>query len=410
MSVSVPKHALWSSRIGEASTGSEHSAGYRPPNESKISQAYVLNPFPTGISRKSLFIPEPKRPKSPPPAVDLEQFGRKCDQFLSQDDRARVEPRPGTFIYSWAVELTQGGVGAGLLLSYLVYFNQRSPRTGEHRLKPSFVNCLSDVDLNPESDQYLRRPFFLNYTRVFYSIGLSERQIIDAINVLVAARFIERHKVEGHRGPVIVLSRPFHQKLGSEGKLKCDYQPLPDEGEWRTWINASEVIALPRLTQTLVLARWLRWMQSPGLKKRPENTHAQIAQQTGLTERSVALAMKQLAMAGLLKPDYVKKRIPNCKLVRIPSPVHGAKESEQLRRLTVEQLAKHYRLPLGADLSVFWRDDEDHADGDQADDVEMLDHYQVASLVGPPVRPKMKFRRRRKISRHGFCPASSLVE
>lgn len=416
MSVSVSKRAEQSSRIGSQTRSNNQTVEARhPPRPIRIAtRSSVLHPFPKGNFRKSPPVPDRYHGSlSSRPFVDLEQFGRVCEHFLSNDNRLKGEPRPGTFIFNWAVERTQGSVGAGLFLSMLVYRNQTSPNTGKHRLRPLFDKGLSDADLNPDADKHLRRPLLVGYADVFQRIGLSERQVIDAVNLLLDRRLIEKHKVAGCRGPAIVLSHGLHRDLVLQGKLDGNYRPDHSDGEWRTWINASEIIALPRLTQALVLARWLRWMEWQGKGKRPENTHAQIAQQTGLSERTVALAMKQLQVAELLRPDYVKRKIPSRKLMRIPSPIQDAKAREQLTRLTVEQLAKRYRLPLETDLSVFWRDDEDHAANNHADKagkIATLEHYEIATPMGPPVRPEVKHRRRRKISRQVARPAFSSVD
>ena len=111
---------------------------------------------------------------------------------------------------------------------------------------------------------------------------------------------------------------------------------------------------MPRLAQALVLARWLRWIEWAKCKQRPNNTHEQIAKQTGLSERSVQRAMKKIYEAGVLKSGTVKKKIGSQRAIRIPSPTHGRREREQLAKLVVEGLAKHIRLPSHVNLTEFW--------------------------------------------------------
>ena len=293
----------------------------------------------------------------------LENFGRVCKHFLSSKDRAKDDPRPGTFLFNWAVADAGGKVGAGLLLSHLVYWNQvsydRETYDERRRLKPCKSEGLRDEDLNDHGAEFIRRPFLVNYESMRCSLGLSERQVVDAIRDLRYSDLVEKHKVPGHRGAALVLEAEYHYKLGVMGKLDARYKPHPDQLEWRTLVNASEVIAMPRLTHAVVLARWLRWMQWRKRKQPPENTHGQIAQQLGLSERRVQRTMKTLLDEGVLKPNYVKKRIRSQWAFKIPSPMHGRQERESLTRMTVEALAKQHDLPRGLDLSAFWKNDRD---------------------------------------------------
>ena len=290
---------------------------------------------------------------------DSERFARICQYFLQAKDRERRDPRPGTMVWNWAVGAADGHVGAGILLSSMVYFSQT--KNGRPRLKSCEVSGLRDWDLNVAGADYLRRPFRLDYASIYDGLGLSQRQVVDAVEVLRQRRLIEIYKVPGHRGPVLVLNEEYHHELAFLGRLERNCRSHPDLLEWATWLNASEIIAMPRLAQALVLARWLRWLEWTKRQQRPNNTHGQIAEQIGLSGRSVQRTMKKIYEAGVLKADAVKKKIGAQRAIGIPSPTHGREEREQLTRLVVEALAKRFQPPAHVDLTEIWSGADENA-------------------------------------------------
>lgn len=336
----------------------------------------------------------------------LEHFGRRCEYFLDGAGRAEDDPRPGTLLYSWAVIHCESKVHAGLLLSLLAYAHGES-KGAIPRLRASQIRGLRDSELNFYGASHLRRPYFLDYRSIYLCLGLSERQIIDGLWWLDFWDYIELLKVPGHRGPVVLLNERYHHRLAQAGVFEQDYNPSSYELSWRTWIHASEIIAMQNLKQAVVLARWLRWLemrerQSLG-SPRPNNTHGQIAMQLGLSERTVQRTMAKLYGAGVLQKSYVKMG----KGLSIPSPIFGPAQAEQLRKRSVEALAKYYDLPAGVDLRVFWQNDYDASEdvedialpAEEEPPSEDAPFYEVAVLSGPTRRPPVRPRRRRRSER-----------